>query len=67
YFDLLAVVGRPSGAANPAGIVAFGPPADVLSADHVAAHFGVGSVQVPHPTIDQLHLLIHPREDISPA
>lgn len=67
YFDLLAVIGRPAGDAQPAGIVAFGPPADVLSTALVAAHFGVGSVQVPHPSIDRLHLLIHPREDTPPA
>ncbi|WP_033341478.1 ABC transporter ATP-binding protein [Catenuloplanes japonicus] len=69
FFDRLAVVGWPPGAdpaTAPAGIVAFGPPAEVLSTAHVAAHFGVGSVQVPHPQRDQLHLLIHHREDASP-
>ncbi|GAA1657612.1 ABC transporter ATP-binding protein [Actinoplanes couchii] len=66
FFDLLAVVGfeRPG---EPAGIVAFGPPAEVLDAARVATHFGVGSVQVPHPSRDQTHLLIHPREDTPPA
>ncbi len=66
FFDLLAVVGWPPGAdraIDPAGIVAFGTPAEVLSTRRVATHFGVGSVQVPHPTLDQSHLLIHPRED----
>ncbi|GLY15060.1 histidinol-phosphatase [Kineosporia sp. NBRC 101677] len=64
FFDTLAVVGRPEGiSARPARIVAIGPPADVLSAAHVDAHFGVGSVQVPHPQLDQPHLLIHPREE----
>jgi len=70
FFDLLAVLGWPAGAdraTTPASVVAVGPPAEVLSAARVEAHFGVGSVQVPHPDIAQLHLLIHPREDTSPA
>jgi iron complex transport system ATP-binding protein len=69
FFDSLAVIGWPRGAdraTEPAGIVAAGPPAEVLSAPHVESHFGVGSVQVPHPRRPQLHLLIHPREDVSP-
>ncbi|MDP9794216.1 iron complex transport system ATP-binding protein [Catenuloplanes nepalensis] len=67
FFDLLAVVGWRDDNTGPAGIVAFGPPGEVLSAAHVESHFGVGSVQVPHPQRPQLHLLIHPREDRSPA
>ncbi|WP_447646086.1 ABC transporter ATP-binding protein [Nocardioides zeae] len=72
YFDVLAVVGWPDdgdGAGDPTGrrgaatVVAVGPPAEVLAAGHVARHFGVGSVQVPHPHLDQPHLLIHPRRD----
>ncbi|NEN77272.1 ABC transporter ATP-binding protein [Nocardioides zeae] len=71
YFDVLAVVGwpddgDPSGATGPRGpatVVAVGPPADVLAAGHVDRHFGVGSVQVPHPHLDQPHLLIHARRD----
>ncbi|GAB7039019.1 MULTISPECIES: ABC transporter ATP-binding protein [Catenuloplanes] len=69
FFDRLAVVGWPAGAdrtAEPASVVAVGPPGEVLSAAHVESHFGVGSVQVPHPARAQLHLLIHPREDASP-
>jgi iron complex transport system ATP-binding protein len=73
-FDLLAVLGPGETVLSPgeavrgpdeagARIVAFGPPAEVLTPSVVAAHFGVGSVQVPHPVRDQLHLLIHPRED----
>lgn len=70
FFDRLAVIGWPHGAdpaTEPAGIVALGPPAEVLSTSHVESHFGVGSVQVPHPQRRQLHLLIHPREDPTPA
>ncbi|WZH53481.1 MAG: ABC transporter ATP-binding protein [Nocardioides alkalitolerans] len=68
YFDVLAVVGwpddeGPSAARGPATVVEVGPPAEVLASDHVARHFGVGSVQVPHPRLDQTHLLIHPRRD----
>nr|WP_269328865.1 ABC transporter ATP-binding protein [Kineosporia babensis] len=66
FFDELAVIGWPAGldpSTHPARIVALGPPTDVLSSRHVAAHFGVGSVQVPHPQLDQSHLLIHPREE----
>ncbi|SDK69103.1 iron complex transport system ATP-binding protein [Nocardioides sp. YR527] len=67
-FDQLAVLGRPPGSdpeAGPATVVAHGPPAEVLDAISVDLHFGVGSVQVPHPHLDQAHLLIHPRKDHS--
>ncbi len=67
-FDLLAVVGWPDGtggAGGPATVVAFGTPIDVLSSAHVELHFNVGSVQVPHPELDQPHLLVHPRKDIA--
>ncbi|WP_018908711.1 ABC transporter ATP-binding protein [Salinispora arenicola] len=70
FFDQLALVGWREGSdptSEPAGIVAVGPPAEVLSAHHVDTHFGVGSVQVLHPGLPQHHLLIHPREDTSPA
>ena len=40
-------------------------PAEVLDSIRVEHHFGVGSVQVPHPDLDQPHLLIHPRKDRS--
>lgn len=65
-FDRLAVLGRPADSdpdTGPATIVALGPPADVLDTIRVEHHFGVGSVQVPHPHLDQPHLLIHPRKD----
>ncbi|WP_084541286.1 ABC transporter ATP-binding protein [Nocardioides alkalitolerans] len=68
FFDTLVVVGWPPGAdraREPAGVVAVGRPVDVLDRHHVHTHFGVGSVQVPHPHLDQPHLLIHPREDTS--
>lgn len=61
-FDQLAVVGWPPGsdrARMPATLVAVGPPADVLDASGVEDQFGVGSVQVTHPHLDQSHLLIH--------
>ncbi|WP_406034749.1 ABC transporter ATP-binding protein [Nocardioides sp. NBC_00163] len=71
-FDRLAVLGRPPGSepagdpqSGPATVVAHGPPAEVLDAIRVEHHFGVGSVQVPHPDLDQPHLLIHPRKDRS--
>ncbi|GAB7045342.1 ABC transporter ATP-binding protein [Catenuloplanes indicus] len=70
FFDRLAVVGWHPGAdraTEPATVVAVGPPAEVLSSAHLESHFGVGSVQVPHPTRPQLHLLIHPREDAPPT
>ncbi len=65
-FDRLAVVGWPEGSDSrhePATIVAQGTPAEVLGADRIRTHFGIGSVQVPHPYNDQPHLLIHPREE----
>ncbi|MET8524005.1 ABC transporter ATP-binding protein [Nocardioides sp. NPDC004968] len=71
-FDRLAVLGRPPGSepsgdpqSGPATVVAHGPPAEVLDTIRVEHHFGVGSVQVPHPHLDQPHLLIHPRKDRS--
>lgn len=67
-FDQLAVLGRPRGSdpdSGPATVVAHGPPAEVLDTIRVDLHFGVGSVQVPHPHLDQPHLLIHPRKDHS--
>ncbi|MEU0316701.1 ABC transporter ATP-binding protein [Nocardioides sp. NPDC006273] len=67
-FDRLAVLGRPQGSdpdTGPATVVAHGPPAEVLDAISVDLHFGVGSVQVPHPHLGQPHLLIHPRKDHS--
>ena len=67
-FDRLAVLGRPRGSdpdSGPATVVAHGPPTEVLDAIRVEHHFGVGSVQVPHPDLDQPHLLIHPRKDRS--
>ncbi|MEU6138651.1 ABC transporter ATP-binding protein [Nocardioides sp. NPDC047086] len=67
-FDRLAVLGRPAGSepdSGPATVVAHGPPAEVLDTIRVEHHFGVGSVQVPHPDLDQPHLLIHPRKDRS--
>nr|AGU11712.1 ABC transporter [uncultured organism] len=66
FFDLVAVVGWPPGS-DAASVVAVGPPAEVLRTEPIERHFGVGSVQVPHPQLSQSHLLIHPREDISPA
>ncbi len=73
FFDTLAVIGRPPSPdpagivalgrpapSAPAGIVAFGPPAEVLTPAVVEAHFGVGSVQVPHPLLAQQHLLLNP-------
>ncbi|MDF9716826.1 MULTISPECIES: ABC transporter ATP-binding protein [unclassified Nocardioides] len=68
FFDVVAVVGWPDPdrrGAGPAGLVAVGRPEDVLSAPNVAAHFGVGSTQVAHPHLDQSHLLIHARKDLS--
>ncbi|MFJ2757199.1 ABC transporter ATP-binding protein [Nocardioides sp. NPDC087217] len=67
-FDRLAVLGRPRGSdpdSGPATVVAHGPPVEVLDSIRVEHHFGVGSVQVPHPHLDQPHLLIHPRKDRS--
>ncbi|TQL67629.1 iron complex transport system ATP-binding protein [Nocardioides albertanoniae] len=67
-FDRLAVLGRPPGVhpeTGPATVVAQGPPEEVLDAVLVEDHFGVGSVQVPHPHLPQSHLLIHPRKDTS--
>lgn len=67
-FDLLAVVGWPDGAtegSGPATVVAYGTPADVLSSTHVSLHFDVGSRQIQHPDLDQQHLLVHPRKDLS--
>lgn len=71
-FDRLAVLGRPQGNdpagdphSGPATVVAHGPPAEVLDTIRVEHHFGVGSVQVPHPDLNQPHLLIHPRKDRS--
>ncbi|GGR54349.1 ABC transporter ATP-binding protein [Nocardioides luteus] len=75
-FDRLAVLGRHPGSdpggdaagdeqSGPATVVAHGPPAEVLDTIGVDLHFGVGSVQVPHPHLEQPHLLIHPRKDHS--
>jgi iron complex transport system ATP-binding protein len=67
HFDRIAVVGWASSSADrtcePATVVAVGHPSDVLINDRLSTHFGVGSVQVSHPHLDQPHLLIHPREE----
>ena len=65
-FDSLVVLGRPVGGdpdTGPATVVAHGAPAEVLDTIRVEHHFGVGSVQVPHPHLPQSHLLIHHRRE----
>ncbi|MGH3349365.1 MAG: ABC transporter ATP-binding protein [Nocardioides sp.] len=71
-FDRIAVLGRPADPdpdadpdTGPATVVALGAPAEVLDTIAVEHHFGVGSVQVPHPHLPQSHLLIHHREERS--
>ncbi len=69
FFDRIAVIGWPEAdrssteTQRPATVVAIGRPVDVLDQAQVGAHFGVGSVQVPHPLLGHPHLLIHPREE----
>lgn len=67
--DLVGIIGWPPERdkyRDPATLVAFGPPQQVLTTDAVEAHFGVHAVQVPHPEDAQLsHLLIQPGKAVS--